>query len=230
MGGHAQHVCSRVGGRRRHRPLRCHGVVVRTRRRVRAVPNLQQRTLALRTAPRSHWSRLPAPLRRPYARSGSEQDSYRKPQVDGRYAEPFPWGPLLSLGLGRRLLVMRVVDEAGRYGVERRHPRNQPRPHPAGAVEGHRRGSGRGSRCCALRRGSRPGALECAGWPTLQSRIPLNDRAHLFVGRGWTPPCKPVRPWCDLERGPRPFAMSPRRPPRIRRRVTLSPTRDRGPR
>src|SRR5205809_6339204 len=69
MGGLPQHVCSRVGGRGRHRALRCHGVAVRTRRQVRAVPDLQQRTLALRTAPRSHRSRLPAHVRRPYARS-----------------------------------------------------------------------------------------------------------------------------------------------------------------
>ena len=69
MGGHPQHVCSRVGGRGRHRALRCHGVAVRARRRVRALPDLQQRTLALRTAPRSHRSRLPAHVRRPYARS-----------------------------------------------------------------------------------------------------------------------------------------------------------------
>ena len=33
------------------------------------MPDLQQRTLALRTAPRSHRSRLPSHVRRPYARS-----------------------------------------------------------------------------------------------------------------------------------------------------------------
>ncbi len=69
MGGHPQHVCSRVGERGRHWARRCHGVAVRARRRVRAVPDLQQRTLALRTAPRSHRSRLPSHVRRPYARS-----------------------------------------------------------------------------------------------------------------------------------------------------------------
>src|SRR5512132_2646413 len=69
MGGHPQHVCSRVGGRGRHRALRCRGVAVRARRQVRAVPDLRQRTLALRTAPRGHRSRLPAHVRRPYARS-----------------------------------------------------------------------------------------------------------------------------------------------------------------
>ena len=36
---------------------------------VRAVPDLRQRALALRTAPRSHRSRLPAHVRRPHARS-----------------------------------------------------------------------------------------------------------------------------------------------------------------
>ncbi len=42
------------------------GVAVRARRRVRAVPDLQQRTLALRTAPRSDRSRLPAQICRPH--------------------------------------------------------------------------------------------------------------------------------------------------------------------
>ena len=49
-------------------PSECHGVAVRARRRVRAVPDLRQRTLALRTAPRSRRSRLPAHVRRPDAR------------------------------------------------------------------------------------------------------------------------------------------------------------------
>src|SRR6266508_4145663 len=69
MGRHPHHVCSRVGGRGRHRALRCHGVAVRARRRVRAVPDLPQRTLALRAAPRCRRSRLSAHVRRPYARS-----------------------------------------------------------------------------------------------------------------------------------------------------------------
>src|SRR5262245_45494577 len=69
MGRHRGHVSSRVGGRDRHRALRCHGVAVRARRRLRVVPDLQQRTLALRTAPRSDRSRLPAHVRRPDARS-----------------------------------------------------------------------------------------------------------------------------------------------------------------
>jgi serine-type D-Ala-D-Ala carboxypeptidase (penicillin-binding protein 5/6) len=38
---------------------------VQARRQVRAMPDLQQRTLALRTAPRSHRPRLPAHVRRP---------------------------------------------------------------------------------------------------------------------------------------------------------------------
>ena len=68
MGGHPQHVCSRVGGSGRHWALRCRSVAVRARRQVRAVPDLPQRILALRTSPRSHRSRLPAHVRRPYAR------------------------------------------------------------------------------------------------------------------------------------------------------------------
>src|SRR5215216_4349256 len=69
MGGHPHHVCSRVGGRGRHWALRCHDVAVRARRRLRVVPDLPQRILALRTAPRSDRSRLPAHVRRPDARS-----------------------------------------------------------------------------------------------------------------------------------------------------------------
>ena len=69
MGGHSQQIRSRVGGRGRHRALRGRGVAVRARRRVRVVPDLQQRTLALRTAPRSDRSRLPFHVRRPDARS-----------------------------------------------------------------------------------------------------------------------------------------------------------------
>jgi hypothetical protein len=69
MGGYPRDVASRVGGRGRHRAARRHGVAVRARRRVWAMPDLQQRTLALRTAPRSHRLRLPSHVRRPYARS-----------------------------------------------------------------------------------------------------------------------------------------------------------------
>ena len=69
MGGRPQHVCSRVGGRGRHWARGCHGVADRARRRVRAMPDLQQRTLALRTATRSHRSRVPSHVRRPHARS-----------------------------------------------------------------------------------------------------------------------------------------------------------------
>ena len=73
MGGHPQHVCSRVRGRGRHWALRCNSVAVRARRRVRTVPDLQERTLALRTPPRSHRSRLPAHVRRPYSLPANAQ-------------------------------------------------------------------------------------------------------------------------------------------------------------
>jgi hypothetical protein len=69
VGGHPQQVCSRVRGGGRHWALRCRRVAVRARRRVRAVPDLRQRALALRTAPGGHRSRLPCHLRRPNARS-----------------------------------------------------------------------------------------------------------------------------------------------------------------
>jgi D-alanyl-D-alanine carboxypeptidase (penicillin-binding protein 5/6) len=44
-----------------------------SRRQVGAMPDLRQRTLAPRTAPGSHRSRLPAHIRRPYARSKDQQ-------------------------------------------------------------------------------------------------------------------------------------------------------------
>src|SRR5215208_8106811 len=44
-------------------------MAVRARRRVRAVPDLWQRALALRAAPRSHRPRLPSRVRRPDAGS-----------------------------------------------------------------------------------------------------------------------------------------------------------------
>ena len=107
MGGHPQHVCSRVGGRGRHRALRCHGVAVRARRRVRAVPDLRQRTLALRTAPRSHRSRLPSHVRRPYARSKdaavtqqpaprSISSAYRKPHTRRQHPAALTGGMIHS--------------------------------------------------------------------------------------------------------------------------------------
>ena len=83
MGRHRRHVRARVGRRGRHRAFRGHGVAVRARRRVRAVPDLPQRTLALRAAPRGRRSRLPAHVRRPHARSadaavtGARIDSQR---------------------------------------------------------------------------------------------------------------------------------------------------------
>ena len=92
MGGHPRHVCSRVGGRGRHRALRCHGVAVRARRRVRAVPDLRQRTLALRTAPRSRRSRVPSHVRRPYAaiQGCSSEQHEQETAAAGR---PCAWSP-----------------------------------------------------------------------------------------------------------------------------------------
>src|SRR4051812_14283494 len=69
MGRHPQPVGSRLRGRGRHRALRCRRVAVRPRRRVRAVPDLRQRALALRAAPGGPRSRLPCHVRRPDARS-----------------------------------------------------------------------------------------------------------------------------------------------------------------
>ena len=56
-----------VSGRRgRHRAFRCYGLAVRARRPLRAVPDPQQRSLALRTSPRSDRSWLPCdPCRHP---------------------------------------------------------------------------------------------------------------------------------------------------------------------
>src|SRR5919109_360595 len=79
MGGHRGDVSTRLGRRGRHRALRCDGVAVRTWCRVRAVPGLQERTLALRTAHQCDRSWLPAFVCRPHpgpedaAVTGSEQ-------------------------------------------------------------------------------------------------------------------------------------------------------------
>ncbi len=116
MGGHPQHVCPRVGGRGRHWALRCHGVAVRARRRVRAMPDLQQRALALRSAPRSLRSRLPVHVRRPYARS----KSWGKP-LNPACSTP----PYVRLGASR-------TEQKGRYaGVfQSRLPDSNRRPPP----------------------------------------------------------------------------------------------------
>ena len=49
--------------------LRCHGVAIQTRRQIRGVPDLPQRTLALRATSQRRRSRLPGHVRRPYAGS-----------------------------------------------------------------------------------------------------------------------------------------------------------------
>ena len=66
-----------VSGRRdRHRTLRRRHLAVQARRQVRAVPDLRQRALALRTAPGRRRTRLSAAVRRPGARP--EDAGYRK--------------------------------------------------------------------------------------------------------------------------------------------------------
>jgi hypothetical protein len=80
MGGHPQQVCSRVGGRGRHWALRCRGVAVGTRGQLRAVPDLRQRAVALRTAPGGHRSRLPCHVRRSYAGSKDAAVTSKRPQ------------------------------------------------------------------------------------------------------------------------------------------------------
>jgi hypothetical protein len=69
VGRHPHHVCSRIGGSGRYRALRCHRVALRTRLQVRALPDLQERTLALRAAPPCDRSSLPSHVCRPHARS-----------------------------------------------------------------------------------------------------------------------------------------------------------------
>ena len=53
------------GARSRHRRYRRRRVAVRARRRVRPVPDLRQRAVALRAAPGGHRSRLPGDVRQP---------------------------------------------------------------------------------------------------------------------------------------------------------------------
>ena len=66
---HGGHVRARVRERGRRRLERHRGMAVRTWRLVRALSDLRQRVLALRTAPRGDRSWLSADVRRPHARS-----------------------------------------------------------------------------------------------------------------------------------------------------------------
>lgn len=122
MGGHPQHVCSRVGGRGRHRALRCHGVAVRARRRVRAVPDLRQRTVALRIAPRSQRSRLPSHVRRPYARSKDAAVTSTLGKEPGSAQSPTR-GEKACRRLGPRIERRDVVAEAGERPLARESQR-----------------------------------------------------------------------------------------------------------
>ena len=109
MGGHRGDVSSRVGGRGRRGALRCHGVAVRARCRVRAVPDLRQRTLALRTAPRSHRSRLPCHVCGPHpgpedaaviSTLGREPVSTQSPHAEGKMSRKLGrWPPLAVVAL-----------------------------------------------------------------------------------------------------------------------------------
>ena len=86
MGRHPRHVCSRVGGRGRHRALRCHGVAVRARRRVRAVPDLRQRspgTTNCAPTPSITVARPCTPTRRTI-RGCSSDSAEEKPTAAGR--------------------------------------------------------------------------------------------------------------------------------------------------
>ena len=97
LGGHPRHVRPRVGRRGRHRALRCRGVAVRARRRVRAVPDLRQRALALRAAPRGRrrTAALPCtPTRRTIR--GCSSDTTRRL---GHWP-PSPLVALISAGCG----------------------------------------------------------------------------------------------------------------------------------
>src|SRR3954469_18391601 len=73
MGSDPGDVSARDGARDRPRARRRHRLVVQARRGVRTVPDLQERTLALRVAPRGRRSRLPADVRRPDARSADAE-------------------------------------------------------------------------------------------------------------------------------------------------------------
>ena len=198
MGGHRRDVCSCVGGRGRHRALRCHGVAVRTRRRVRAVPDLQQRTLALRTAPRSHRTRLPSRIRRPYARSkdagiGSRGASWfiarparltvRVSRIRGRRERPFRprpgpvSGAMSSVVPGSRMKISAAGQRADHL--------DQPRP-------GH--GGG----------GRRPGALRVRPPDLLR-----HDRDDGVAVRGGGGASQPAFSRREATKSPRRSASSP---------------------
>jgi D-alanyl-D-alanine carboxypeptidase len=64
----------------------------RARRRVRAVPDLRQRAVALRTAPGRHRSWLPVHVRRPYAGSKDAAVTSKRPQRTLEQARSAPRG------------------------------------------------------------------------------------------------------------------------------------------
>src|SRR3954451_2068384 len=68
MGRLPGEVRAREGGSGRHPALQCRRVAVRARRRIRAVPDLRQRAVALRAASRGRRSWLSGDVRRPGAR------------------------------------------------------------------------------------------------------------------------------------------------------------------
>ena len=208
MGGHPQHVCSRVGGRGRHRALRCHGVAVRARRRVRAVPDLRQRALALRTAPRSHRSRLPAHVRRPDARSKDaavtarvrrQGAAARLAWADGAVAAARdregvwfagdPRGPRFRRRGGRpcgrdRAQRRRQVDD----DAHPRGPRGAGRGRVDAAARARRRlsaAAGRGRRAHDDRAGARRAAGPRRARPRARARRRAARRARPATSTGW---------------------------------------------
>ena len=85
----------------------CPGVAVRARPRVRAVPDLRQRAVALRAAPRGRRAGLPSDVRRPFARPADppmtlgglprlSQGDGRQPGVAGLRHGPHPPLPPLA--------------------------------------------------------------------------------------------------------------------------------------
>src|SRR4051812_29686618 len=113
MGRHSRDVCAREGRRGRHRALRCRGVAFRARRRLRALPDLRQRTLALRVATGGYRARLPCHVRRPHAGSEDAAVTSKRPQSTAASGTPHTYGASMN----SKLRLLAPLGLAGLIGL-----------------------------------------------------------------------------------------------------------------
>jgi hypothetical protein len=167
--------------------LRRLGMAIRAGRRLRVMPDLQQRTLALPTAPRSNRSRLPAHVCRPRGR----------PRVDtarwsshGRGAIVTTSTPFVHIVLHPELAGA-LPSPQGRscHEAHRKRPRRPPPRSPGVLLQAASRPEAGERRCAPI--------VSCAGrrdgpsaWPQAPSRTPRTQCSRLsssaFVGAART--------------------------------------------